>query len=116
MTNATQHPKVLWIKDAYLAEILSGQKTIEVRVGYSNILRLRPGSPLLLNERHRARVRRITVYPTFAALVEAEDASRIAPGTARAELLSALRTLYPPDKEALGAVALEIELLDAEET
>ncbi|GAB4413427.1 MAG: hypothetical protein Kow00123_27110 [Anaerolineales bacterium] len=103
-------PKTLWIKDAYLAQILAGQKTVEVRVGYPNILRLRPGSPLRLNDIHPARVRRIAVYPDFAALVQAEDVARIAPGMSPDELLAALRALYPPDKEALGAVALEIEL------
>ena len=29
--------KTLWIKDEYLQLILAGRKTIEVRVGYSNI-------------------------------------------------------------------------------
>lgn len=103
-------PKTLWIKEAHLAQILAGQKTIEVRVGYPNILRLHPGSPLRLNDAHPARVRRIAVYPDFAALVQAEDAARIAPGMTRDELLAALRALYPPEKEALGAVALEIGL------
>jgi len=106
----SDRPKTLWIKEPYLAQILTRQKTIEVRVGYPNILRLRPGSPLRLNDAHPARVRRITVYPDFAALVAAEDAARIAPGMTADELLAALRALYPPDKEALGAVALEIEL------
>lgn len=105
-----ERPKTLWIRDAYLAQILAGQKTIEVRVGYPNILRLRPGSPLRLNDAHPARVRRVAVYPDFAALVQAEDTARIAPGMTADELLAALRALYPPDKEALGAVALEIEL------
>ena len=29
--------KTLWIKDEYLRLILTGLKTVEVRVGYSNI-------------------------------------------------------------------------------
>lgn len=106
----TDRSKTLWIKDAYLAQILAGHKTIEVRVGYPNILRLRVGSPLRLNDAHPARVRRIAVYPDFAALVQAEDIARIAPGMTADELLAALHALYPPDKEALGAIALEIEL------
>ena len=103
-------PKTLWIQELYLRRILSGHKTIEVRVGYPNILRLKPGSRLLLNDAHPARVRRVAVYPDFAALVQAEDTARIAPEMTPAELLQALRSLYPPEKEALGAVALEIEL------
>lgn len=106
----SERPKTLWIKEAYLTQVLAGQKTLEVRAGYPNILRLRPGSRLLLNGQHPARVRRIAVYPDFAALVQAEDAARIAPGMTPDELLAVLRALYPPDKEARGAVALEIEL------
>jgi ASC-1-like (ASCH) protein len=102
--------KTLWIKELYLAQILAGQKTVEVRVGYPNILRLGPGSRLLLNDAHPARVRRMAVYPDFAALIQAEDAARIAPEMTPAQLLQALHSLYPPEKEALGAVALEIEL------
>lgn len=114
MTDA--QPKVLWIKQEYLDPILRGQKTIEVRVGYPNILRLKPGTPLLLNEKHRARVRRVAVYPDFAALAAAEETESIAPGLTPQELLAALRQLYPPEKESLGAVALEIELADQEES
>lgn len=29
--------KTLWIKDEYFQQILSGRKTVEARVGYSNI-------------------------------------------------------------------------------
>jgi len=110
----SDQPKTLWIKKPYLAQILAGQKTVEVRVGYPNILRLKPGSRLLLNDVHPARVRRIAVYPDFPALIQAEDAWRIAPEMTPAELLQALRSLYPPEKEALGAVALEIELATEE--
>ena len=53
------HMKTLWIKDEYLQLILAGCKTIEVRVGYSNIEKL--------------------------------------------------HAIYPPEKEALGVAALEIE-------
>jgi hypothetical protein len=42
-------------------------------------------------------------------LLASEDVARIAPDLGRDELLSALRSLYGPEKEALGAVALEIE-------
>lgn len=101
--------KVLWIKPEYLQEILEGRKTIEVRVGYSNIRRLRAGDILLLNQEHPYRIRRITMYPDFEALLAQEPAERIAPGLSPQELLAALRTLYSPEKEALGAVAIELE-------
>ncbi|PWH17990.1 MAG: acetyltransferase [Ardenticatenia bacterium] len=101
--------KVLWIKEEYLQHILSGRKTVEVRVAYPNIARLQPGDILLLNERHRYRITAIRQYPDFAALVAAEDPAAIAPDLLdRAALLDACRALYPPEKEQLGVVALEI--------
>jgi ASC-1-like (ASCH) protein len=106
--------KTLWIRDEYLEQILSGQKTIEVRVAYANIDRLEPGDRLLLNDRHRFRIQRIGRYANFDQLLSHEDPSSIAPGMTAIELLQALRTLYPPEKEALGAVAIEIEPEKAE--
>ena len=103
-----RHLKVLWIREPYLSLILSGRKTVEVRVGYKNIRRLEPGDRLKLNDRHLATVRRVERYADFEALLDREDAGAIAPDLERRALLDALRELYPPEKEALGAVALEI--------
>ncbi|MBC7234788.1 MAG: ASCH domain-containing protein [Chloroflexi bacterium] len=105
----TPRTKTLWIKDEYLGQILAGHKTVEVRVGYSNILRLREGDLLLLNGEHRYRITRIAHYADFADLLAHEDPATIAPDLSPEELLPALRAIYPPAKEALGVVALEIE-------
>jgi ASC-1-like (ASCH) protein len=101
--------KVLWIRDAYLRQILEGRKTVEVRVAYSNLVGLQPGDHLLLNDRFAYVIRRIGRYPDFAALLAAEDPAAIAPDLRVEDLLPALRSIYPAEKEALGAVALEIE-------
>jgi ASC-1-like (ASCH) protein len=100
--------KTLWIKEEYLQQILEGRKTVEVRVGYPNILRLRAGDLLELNGEYRYVVCRVAHYRDFEELLAHEDAARIAPGLEPSELLRALRSLYPPEKEALGVVALEI--------
>jgi ASC-1-like (ASCH) protein len=100
--------KTLWLKEAYLAQILAGRKTIEVRVGYENIRRLGAGDRLLLNGVHPYVIVRVALYPDFEALLAAEDAARIAPALPPGELLASMRRIYPPEKEALGAVALEI--------
>jgi putative hydrolase of the HAD superfamily len=100
--------KVLWIREPYLSLILSGRKTVEVRVGYENIRRLLPGDQLKLNDRHLATIRRVGHYADFEELLAREDAKSIAPDLAPEALLGALQELYPPDKEALGAVALEV--------
>ncbi len=103
------HTKTLWVKDEYLQQILSGRKTVEVRVAYSNIARLEPGDGLLLNGQYPYSITAIRRYPDFEALVAAEDAAAIAPDLpGREALLAACRAIYPPDKEALGVVALQI--------
>jgi ASC-1-like (ASCH) protein len=101
--------KTLWIKDEYLRLTLAGHKTIEVRVGYSNIKRLQVGDRLLLNDQHPFIIRRIGHYASFAELLAHEDAASIAPDVPPAQLLEKLRAIYPPEKEKLGVVALEIE-------
>jgi ASC-1-like (ASCH) protein len=101
--------KTLWIKDEYLRLILQGRKTVEVRVGYSNITRLQVGDRLLLNERHPFVIKRIGRYADFEELLAHEDSAAIAPHVPPHELLDVMRAIYLPDKEALGAVALEIE-------
>jgi ASC-1-like (ASCH) protein len=101
--------KTLWIKDEYLQQILSDRKTVEVRVAYSNIARLEPGDILLLNDQHRYVIADIRRYPDFEALVAAEDPAAIAPDLpGREALLAACRAIYPPERESLGVVALEI--------
>ncbi len=101
--------KTLWIKDEYLAWILSGRKRIEVRVAYSNIARLQPGDRLLLNDQHLYVIRRVGRYASFEQLLAYEEPQLIAPDLPAAELLPALRLIYPPEKENLGVIALEIE-------
>jgi putative hydrolase of the HAD superfamily len=103
-----RHVKTLWVREPYLAQILAGHKTVEVRVGYENIRRLQPGDRLKLNDRHLAVIRHIGHYPDLKALMDGEDPKAIAPDLPPAELLAAMREIYPPDKESLGAVALEV--------
>jgi putative hydrolase of the HAD superfamily len=113
-----QRIKTLWIREPYLSQILAGQKTIEVRVGYENIRRLRPGDLLRLNDRCVVTIHRVALYANFEELVANENPAEIAPDlTAGAggrepaeEQLAALRGIYSPEKEALGAVALEVSL------
>ncbi len=101
--------KTLWIQETYLQQILAGRKIVEVRVGYANIVRLQPGDVLLLNNQHRYFIQAIRYYPDFEALVAAENPLAIAPDLPdRPALLAACRAIYPPEKEALGVVALEL--------
>jgi ASC-1-like (ASCH) protein len=101
--------KTLWIKDDYLQQVRAGRKTVEVRVAYSNIARLQVGDRLLLNDRYPYRIRRVAHYRNFEELLANEDPAAIAPDMDPARLLAAIRDIYPSEKEALGAVALELE-------
>ena len=108
--------KTLWIRDEYLNWILQGVKTVEVRVGYSNIARLEAGDRLILNDKHPYVIRRIGRYASFAELLDHEDPLTIAPDLKSDELLAALHALYPAEKEALGVIALEISPLNLDTT
>ncbi len=100
--------KTLWIRDEYLQQILTGRKTVEVRVAYGNIARLQVGDRLLLNEQYPFVIGRIGRYANFEELLAHEDSAAIAPDLPPGQLLGAMRAIYPSDKEALGVVALEI--------
>ena len=106
--------KTLWIREEYLRWILQGVKTVEVRVGYSNIARLEAGDGLLLNDQHPYEIRRIGRYASFEELLAHEDPKAIAPDLEPGDLLAALRALYPTEKEALGVIALEVKPLSRE--
>lgn len=100
--------KTLWIKEEFLQQIRSGRKTIEVRVAYSNISRLQVGDRLLLNEHYPYTIQRIGRYPNFQTLLAQEDPLAIAPDTPPHRLLEQIRAIYPPEKEKLGVIALQI--------
>lgn len=57
-------------------------------------------------------VHRMARDHSFHELLETDDASQIAPGISKEELLGALRIIYPPEKESPGAVAIELELIE----
>jgi ASC-1-like (ASCH) protein len=81
-----------------------------VRVGYDQIRRIRTGDKLRLSAHDETSVIRVVDvrnYSSFASMLESEDASRIAPDDPLG-VPSLLREIYPPNKEELGVVVLEI--------
>jgi putative hydrolase of the HAD superfamily len=102
--------KTLWVREPYLSQILAGRKTVEVRVGYDNIRRLQPGDQLRLNDKHLVTIGRIGGYADFEEMLAHEDPKAIAPDLPSDKLLDAIREIYPPEKETLGAVAIGIDL------
>ncbi|MFC9454479.1 hypothetical protein [Streptomyces sp. NPDC056983] len=60
-----------------------------------------------------AKVKGVTEYPDFVALLDGEGPANINPTATRDQQLTNIRHIYGPEKEALGAVAIEIELTNS---
>jgi ASC-1-like (ASCH) protein len=104
----------LKIRQPYLELIASGTKTVEVRVGYPRMRAIQAGQELTFvsgDRRVPTRVTRVTEYPSFDAMLEHEDPRSIGGdlGDNPAELLAVIRSIYPPEKERLGVLAIEVE-------
>jgi ASC-1-like (ASCH) protein len=102
----------LRIKDRYFRMIMSGEKTLEIRVAYDHIKAIEPGSLIRLtsdSSRHTfcsvADVRR---YPSLEAMVRQENVEKALPGVGAGQVLDQLRKIYPPEKERLGIIVLEL--------
>ncbi len=103
------------IRMPYLKLIEDGTKTVEVRVGYRRMRTIRAGQELTFvsgDRRVPTRVIRVTEYPSFEAMLDSEDARSIGGdlGESREQLLAAIRDIYPPEKERLGVLAIEVEV------
>ena len=100
--------KNIFVKKKFLDLILTGQKTVEVRVCYPSVKKLKAGQIILLNRRHFFEIKRIGQYKDFAEMLENENPNQIYPGKTKTELLKELRRLYSIDKEALGVMSIEV--------
>lgn len=95
-------------------QVEAGRKTVEVRVATPEKAAVEAGDAIVFHDRDSCReldviVQRITPYASFEDLLRAEDPARIDPDGPREELLAALRTIYPPDREVLGPLAFEFD-------
>jgi ASC-1-like (ASCH) protein len=113
MTGGGSHE--MTIRLPYLKLIASGVKTVEVRVGYPRMRKIRAGDRLTFisgEERLPTVVKRVTEYASFDAMLDNEDARSIGGelGESREGLLAVIRGIYPPEKERLGVLAIEVEL------
>jgi ASC-1-like (ASCH) protein len=102
------------LRKPYLKLIADSIKTVEVRVGYPKMRRIQAGHELTFisgDDSVATRVKRVTEYDSFEALLDHEDAVAIGGdlGESRDEPLSVIREIYPPEKEKLGVLAIQIE-------
>lgn len=96
----------------YFDLIASGAKTIEVRVAYDNNKRLAPDQLIRFtcrDEQCLTRIVRVGRYTSFEEMFDREDVAAVNPTATRDEQLTNIRLIYPPEKEALGVIAIEIE-------
>ncbi len=111
----SQPKREINIRAEYLKLITDGIKTVEVRVGYPRMRAIRPGQQLTFvsgDQRVPTTVKRVTEYPSFEEMLDHEDARSIGGdlGESREILLAVIRSIYPPEKEKLGVLAIEIDL------
>lgn len=115
-TTARRHELNLYRR--YFELVAAGRKTIEVRVRYPHLADMAVGDMIRFGikgteETCDVRVLRVTAYDDFEALLDGEGPANVNPTSTREQQLANIRAIYPPEKEALGALAIEIELLAA---
>jgi ASC-1-like (ASCH) protein/GNAT superfamily N-acetyltransferase len=103
----------LRIHNRYLSMIKSGQKKLEIRVAYDHIKRIRAGDHIRLvsnsnSDQAVRRVREVRRYTGLAQMLQHEDIEQVLPGLKPQEALRRLREIYPPQKEQLGIVVLDL--------
>ncbi|MFF1791891.1 ASCH domain-containing protein [Kitasatospora sp. NPDC058243] len=111
-SQAHGRPRNIQIYKQYFDLITDGSKTVEVRVAYASMKRIRVGD--LLNftcrgEERLTKVKRIGTYRTFKEMFGTEDVKAVNPHATEAEQLRAIHAIFPPEKEALGVITFEIE-------
>jgi ASC-1-like (ASCH) protein len=99
----------------YFDLIATGRKTTEIRVNDSSRRNIRAGSLIRFRcqgEEVLTRVTRVARYTSFEDMFDHESVTSVNPLATRAEQLANIRQIYPPEREALGVVAIGLELVD----
>ena len=103
--------RTMRIKQRFYDFILSGKKTLEVRVGYSAINSIKVGEHIRLmtsTESSEVKVKNIRQYKTFEEMLKIETWNSIAPDAKSCEeVFSLLKQIYSTQKEKLGVVVFE---------
>ena len=98
----------------YFDLVASGRKTIEVRVRYPKFRSLTTGDHIRFvcdTDNALTRVTRVARYTSFEQMLDTEGPTRVNPDSPREQQLANIRRIYGPEKEALGVLAIEIELV-----
>ncbi|GAA3001777.1 ASCH domain-containing protein [Actinokineospora diospyrosa] len=99
----------------YFDLIATGRKTTEIRVNDSSRRNIKPGSLIRFNcqgDNVLTRVTKVSRYTSFEEMFDHEPVASVNPTATREDQLANIRQIYPPEREALGVVAIGIELVD----
>jgi ASC-1-like (ASCH) protein len=99
----------------YFDLIASGRKTVEIRVNDSSRQKIKEGSLIRFRcqgDQVLTRVTRVARYASFDEMFDHEEVASVNPLASRVEQLANIRQIYPPEREALGVVAIGLELVD----
>lgn len=99
----------------YFDLIATGRKTTEIRVNDSSRRKIKQGSLIRFRcqgDQILTRVTTVNRYTSFEEMFDHQDIASVNPTATRAEQLANIRQIYPPEREALGVVAIGIELVD----
>lgn len=102
------------LKREYFTQMQEGYKKLEIRVCYPNLKNIKPGSVVTFECGHdhlRVKMRDVRKYKTFVEMLDNEDYRLIAKGKTKEEILQICRMIYPPHREALGVLVLDVKLL-----
>ncbi|NUV59070.1 ASCH domain-containing protein [Streptomyces sp. CAI-85] len=113
MTHTSPRVRELHLYREYFDLVTAGAKTIEVRVKYPHLADLAVGDILRFrikgtDETCDVKVERITECPDFEALLDGEGPASVNPTATGEQQLANIRAIYPPEKESLGALAIQI--------
>ncbi|MWA04935.1 ASCH domain-containing protein [Actinomadura sp. LD22] len=100
----------------YFDLVAAGRKTIEIRVQYPNLRKLEAGDHIRFicgRDDVLTQVKRVARYSSFEEMIDAEGPARVNPESPRDQQLADISCIYGPEKEALGVLAIEIELVRA---
>jgi ASC-1-like (ASCH) protein len=99
----------------YFDLIATGRKTTEIRVNDSSRKKITEGALIRFRcqgDEVLTRVTRIARYTGFEEMFDHESVASVNPLATREEQLANIRQIYPPEREALGVVAIGIELVE----
>jgi ASC-1-like (ASCH) protein len=98
----------------YFDLIAQGKKTTEIRVNDSSRRKIKEESLIRFRcqgDEVLTRVTKVARYASFEDMFDHESVASVNPLASREDQLANIRQIYPPEREALGVVAIGIQLV-----